>query len=349
MRAMSIPLVFMGSDPISCHFLRALADAEDMDVRLVVTKPDVEQGRRVQRCAVRQMVADAGLPLDVFMPERLNEDASVTRIAAAAPQVVVVVAYGKLLGSRILSMPPLGCLNIHMSLLPALRGADPITRAILGGLPETGVTAMRMERGLDSGPVYAQRSTPVRPDDNHDTLAGRLTALGVPLMLETIRALRDGAAVATVQDESRATLAPKRSAEEWMIDWGETAEQVDRRVRAFSPRPSCTAYLPPSAELRGQPLPSDPARLRALVGPVLKVSGVEVLPGPAPEGARPSQIVAIEKKGVVVATGRGCVRLTQVRPFGKPRTLSGPEFVNGYRNKLRVGDKLYPVLQTPWD
>lgn len=347
---MSTPVVFMGSDPISCHFLRALVAAEDMDVRLVVTKPDVEQGRRVQRCAVRQTMADEGMAPDVFMPERLNEDASVTRIAAAAPQVIVVVAYGKILGSRILAMPPLGCLNIHMSLLPALRGADPITRAILNGHPVTGVTAMRMERGLDSGPIYAQRSTPVRPDDNHDTLAERLTSLGVPLMLETIRSLRSGTAVATPQDESLATEAPKRSAEEWMIDWGETAEAIDRRVRAFSPRPACTAYLPPSAELRGQPLPADPARLRALVGPVLKVSGVEVLPDPAPDGARPSQIVAIEKRGVVVATGGGgCVRLTQVRPFGKPRTLSGPEFVNGYRNKLRVGDKLYPVLQTPWD
>ena len=345
-----LPLIFMGSDPISCPFLRALLAAEDLEVRLVVTKKDVELGRRVQACAVHKMIGDERVPVDVFMPDRLNDDESVTRLASCSAQLIVVVAYGKILGSRILSMPPLGCLNVHLSLLPALRGAAPITRAILDGLPRTGVTAMRMTRGLDCGPVYAQRATDIRPDDNHDTLAERLTELGVPLMLETIRALRDGTAAATEQDDSLATEAPKLVADEWMINWGEDAEAIERRVRAFAPRPACTAYLPPSAELSGARPPVDPAQFRALVGPVVKVFGVEVVPDPAPAGARPSQIVAIEKRGVVVAAGDGrCVRLTQVKPFGKPRVLTGAEFVNGYRSKLRVGDKMYPVLQTPWD
>ena len=354
MGAMSaLPLVFMGSDPISCPFLRALLAAEDLDVRLVVTKNDKEVGRRVQSCALRCMVRKEGIDqkVEVIAPTVLNADDTVRRIAECEPQLIVVVAYGKILKAPILSTPPLGCLNMHLSLLPSLRGAAPITRAILNGLPRTGVTAMRMAEGLDNGPIYAQRTTDIRPDDNHDTLTARLVELGVPLMLETIRSLRDGTAVATAQDDSLATEAKKLKRDEWVINWGEDADAIERRVRAFAPDPACTAYLPPKPGFHEQlRAPTDAATFRSLVGPVLKVLGVEVLPDPAPAEARPSQIVAIEKKGVVVAAGDGrCVRLTCVKPFGKPRPLNGAEFVNGYRSKMNVGDKMYPVLQTPWD
>ena len=384
MRPMAIPVVFMGSAPLSCDFLRALHDAKELvDLRLVVTRKNADKGMRIQECAVRKAIetdedaadgrkrqewerenakrASKGLPplpplihVDCFQPRTLRRkpDEPPTarqRIAACEPQVIVVVAYGNILPEDILAIPPLGCLNIHMSLLPALRGPAPINCAILNGLTETGVTAMRMNAKCDEGPVYAQRSVPILPGENAGELTEALTREGIPLMLDTIRALADGTAVAHEQDHAKATFTTKFCDSRcWEINWKKSAEEIERLVRAFSPKPACTAYLPPSVDIHSLPVPFDPAKLPSLVGPVIKVSGVEILPDPAPAGARPSQIVAMEKQGVAVACGDGrCLRLTKVLPFGKARVLSGADFVNGFRNRLKVGDMLWPAWQTP--
>ena len=377
---MSIPVVFMGSAPLSCEFLRALHGARDLvDLRLVVTRKNADKGLRVQECAVRKVIetdedardgrkreewtkenekrARKGLPplppllhVDCFQPATLRRKENAppdvrNRIAACEPQLIVVVAYGNILPNEILDIPPLGCLNIHLSLLPALRGPAPINCAILDGLAETGVTAMRMNAKCDEGPIYAQRTVPIHPGENAGELTDALTREGIPLMLETIRALADGTAVAHPQDHSKATYSKKFPTSScWEIDWGKSAEEIERLVRAFSPKPACTAFLPPSADLRSQPVPFDPAKLRTMVGSVIKVSGVEILPDAAPAGSRPSQIVALEKQGVVVATGDGrCLRLTKVLPFGKAHVLSGADFVNGFRKRLHVGDLLWPA------
>lgn len=386
---MAIPVVFMGSAPISCEFLRALEAARDLvELRLVVTRPNKENGRRVQECAVRQIIETADdaktgerrkawekenkkrqgrgepplpplLRLDCFQPKTFRTKATDTeearqlvaearrRVAACDPQVVVVVAYGNILPEEVLAIPPLGCLNIHMSLLPALRGPAPINCAILNGLQETGVTAMQMNAKCDEGPVYAQRTVAIRPGENAGELTDELTREGIPLMLDTLRALADGTAVATPQDHSRATFSTKFCTSTcWEIDWSKSAEEIERLVCAFSPKPACTAYLPPSADFHGQPVPFDPLKCKSMEGPLIKISGVEIVPDPAPANAQPSQIVAIEKSGVVVAAGDGrCLRLTKVRPFGKANVLSGADFVNGFRNRLKVGDMLWPFPQ----
>ena len=342
-------VVFMGSDPISYEYLRALLDAEDVEVRAIVTKPDRRLGQKMQESAFRERLRKERIAIEQFCPENINrperpEDPDpIEKLASYEADLFVVVAYGQFLGKRVRSLPRHGCLNMHLSLLPELRGAAPIQRAILNGAARTGVTAMQISRVMDGGDVYGQVAVDILPDDNHETLTRKLVEAGRPLMLETIRALKAGTAVATPQDESRATEAPKVLADEWLIDWAEPAEALDRRVRAFAPKPGCTGYLPP---LNGAPPPEalhNPELLRKYTGPVLKILAIEILPDPAPAAARPGEIVAIGKKGLVVATGdHRAVRLALVRPDGKPRPLDGASFVNGYRSKLRVGDCLDP-------
>ncbi len=339
----------MGSDPISYEYLRALLDAEDVDVRAIVTKPDHRLGQKMQESAFRAKLRAEGVSIEQFMPENVNrperpEDPDpVARLAAYEADLFVVVAYGQFLGKRVRSLPRHGCLNMHLSLLPELRGAAPIQRAILSGAARTGVSAMQISREMDGGDIYGQVAVDILPTDNHETLTRKLIDAGLPLMLDTIRALGAGTAVATPQDASRATEAPKVSADEWLIDWTEPAEALDRRVRAFSPKPGCTGYLPP---LNGMPPPEafhNPQLLKKYWGPVLKILAIEILPDAAPEAARPGEIIAIDKKGLVAATGdHRAVRLVSVRPDGKPRPLDGPSFVNGYRSKLRIGDCLDP-------
>lgn len=339
----------MGSDPISYGFLRALLAEEDMDVRLIVTQPDRRQGKKMQESAFRALLRENGVQIEQFLPENINRPQEeggpdpVEKLASYEADLFIVVAYGQFLGKRVRSLPRFGCLNMHLSLLPELRGAAPIQRAILSGAPQTGVSAMQIARLMDGGDVYGQVAVDILPTDNHETLTDHLIAAGTPLMLETIRALRTGTAVATPQDHSRATEAPKLSADEWFLDWSEPAEAIDRRVRAFAPKPGCTGYLPP---LNGLPPPealANPELLRKYWGPVLKILAVETLSDPAPAAAMPGEIIAIEKKGVVVATGdHRAMRLVSVRPDGKPRPLDGASFVNGYRSKLKVGDRLDP-------
>lgn len=348
-------IVFMGSDPISYGFLRALLSAEDISVRAIVTQPDRRQGKKMQESAFRTLLRENSIDIEQFLPININKPDHpeipigpdnpdpIRQLADYNADVFVVVAYGQYLGKRVRSLPRHGCLNMHLSLLPELRGAAPIQRAILSGAPQTGVTAMQISKGIDAGDMYGQVALDILPTDNHETLSERLIEAGIPLMLQTLRALANGTAVATPQDASRATEAAKILADEWLLDWSEPAEVLERRIRAFAPRPGCTGYLPP---LNGYPPPeafSNPALLRKYWGPVLKVLAAEILPELAPMEARPGEIVAIDKKGIVVATGdHHAMRLTSVRPDGKPRPLDGPSFVNGYRSKLHVGDRLDP-------
>lgn len=326
----------MGADDLSCGFLDALLGAGDVRVRAIVTQPDRPSGRhlRLQPCAVRAMVLERSLGIDVLTPPKINAPEVVAQLAAYAPDAIVVVAYGQFLGQRLLSLPPLGCLNMHLSLLPALRGAAPIVRSILNGLSETGVTAMRMDRGMDSGDLLASRATPITPEDTTASLTERLVSLGRDLMLETLRALRDGNARATPQDHSKATFAPKILKDEWLVDWAKPAVEICRAVRAFHPKPACTTFLPP--EPQKALAPNQP-------GPLLKILRACVDESPT-AGALPGTVVSMQG-GLVVAAGDGrSIRLLEVRPEGRPRAITGAEFVNGYRQKVHPGDRLFPGL-----
>lgn len=328
----------MGTDEISCGFLDALLRAEGVSVRAIVTQPDRPSGRHLKLTPgpVHAMVLEHSLAVDVLMPPKINAPTVVEELAARKPDVMVVVAYGQFLGKRLLQLPRLGCINLHLSLLPALRGAAPITRAILDGLDETGVTAMMMDAGMDSGDILGLRRTPIGPDDTYGSLTSRLVELGRELMLETLRSLDSGTAVREPQDHAAATYAPKLQKDEWLIDWAHPADRVCRAVRAFNPKPACTTFLPP-----------DPKGVAAFNQPgcLLKVLAARV-EGTAPQGTPPATVVSLQG-GPLVAAGDGrCVRLLEVRPEGRPRAISGVDFVNGYRQRVREGDRLFPGLST---
>ncbi|HYZ10917.1 MAG TPA: methionyl-tRNA formyltransferase, partial [Actinomycetota bacterium] len=221
----------------------------------------------------------------------------------AVPEVLVVVAYGEILPAHVLALPTVAPVNVHFSLLPALRGAEPVRRAILEGLQTTGVTTMRMDQGMDTGPVLLQAEEPIRPDDDAGSLGERLAKLGGRLLAETLDGLSDGTLAERPQDHERATLAPKLTPEEEWIDWGEPADAVVRRVRALAPEPAART------------------RFRSRVVKVLRAAVVG-------ESGGPGAIVATDP--LVVAAGGGAVSLELVVPEGR-KPMDGAAFARGRR------------------
>jgi methionyl-tRNA formyltransferase len=231
----------------------------------------------------------------------------------AAPEILLVVAYGEILPPPVLGLPTAAPVNVHFSLLPQLRGAAPVQRAILAGLALTGVTTIRMDEGLDTGPILLQAEEAIGDDDDAGSLGDRLAALGGRLLVETVDGLEGGSIVERPQDETGATHAPKLTAGDRAIRWEETADRSVRRVRALSPVPGALTTF----------------RDRAL-----KVLRATRPPGPAPAGGRseghPGTVVSDEGGRLAVQAGDGIVVLEEVAPEGR-RVMTGAEFVRGYK------------------
>jgi methionyl-tRNA formyltransferase len=225
-------VVFMGSPAFAVPSLAGLL-AAGHKIALVLAQPDRPAGRGRQPTPppVAAFARERGLPL--FQPPSLKPPEAFARVSSAAPDVIVVAAYGLILRREVLDLPPLGCLNVHASLLPRHRGAAPIPAAILAGDAETGVSLMRMEAGLDTGPVLACRATPIAPTDDTPILTERLALLGRDLLVETLPRWAAGEIAATPQDDSRATYAPKIQRDDARLDWTRPAEELWRRVRAY--------------------------------------------------------------------------------------------------------------------
>jgi methionyl-tRNA formyltransferase len=235
-------VVFFGTPRFAVPSLQALVDA-GFEVPLVVTQPDRPVGRsgRPRPSHVAELAAARGIPVD--RPERLRGNAEFfERLAAARPDVIAVVAYGKLLPSEILDLPPLGCVNVHASLLPRHRGAAPVQGAILAGDRETGVVTMRIVPELDAGPLYLERRVAVGARENAASLSERLAREGAELLVETLRGLEEGSLVPKPQIGSP-TFARAIRREDGRVDWNESAAGIDRRLRAFTPWPGLYAVL----------------------------------------------------------------------------------------------------------
>ncbi len=232
-------IVFMGTPEFAVPSLRALAEHHTLVG--VVTQPDRPTGRGQQVVAspVKQFAVQAGLPL--IQPRKLKEPEAMGQLAAWAPDVIVVAAFGQILKPAVLDLPPHHCLNVHASRLPRHRGAAPIPAAILAGDAETGVTIMQMDAGLDTGPILAQRSEPIRPDDTTLTLGERLARLGAALLVEVLPDYLAGKLTAQPQDHTRATVAPQLKKEDGHLDFSRPAVELERRVRAFRPWPGAFA------------------------------------------------------------------------------------------------------------
>ena len=291
-------LVFAGTSSFAVPSLEALAGAPALsEVALVLTRPDRPAGRGRQLTASPVHQAADRLKLPLAMPERASAPATLERLAALAPDLIVVASYGEILKPAFLALPRLGCVNLHASLLPRWRGASPVTQAILAGDAVTGVTLMRMDAGLDTGPILASVSTPVDDAEDCGALTARLAHLAADLLLRSLPALAAGALPDQPQDASLATRAPRLETEDGRIDWARPAAEIARQVRACTPKPGAFTSV------AGRRLLIRQAR-------ALPRAAVDGLPGEV--GAAPGD------EGVPVACGSDtALLLLRVQPEGR--------------------------------
>ncbi len=294
-------VVFMGSPAFAVPILEALA--AHYPVVGVVTQPDRPAGRgnRLTPPPVKVRAQELGLP--VFQPERVSRPEAVERLKAWKPDLIIVAAYGQILKPRVLQIPPYGCINVHASLLPRWRGAAPVAYAIWHGDEETGVTIMLMDEGLDTGPILAQRKTPILPDDTAATLGERLARLGAELLLETLPGYLSGAIQPQPQDDRQATYAPRLKREDGRLDFAQPAQKLARQVRAFHPWPGTFTFWK---------------------GKRLKVLRARAFDFPSPGPGQP----LIIGDAPAVGTGEGVLILKQVQLEGR-RPMDGSEFLRG--------------------
>jgi len=288
-----LAVAFAGTSGFAVPALAALA-ASRHRLAVVYTQPDrpAGRGRKVAASPVKELARSLGLALE--QPETLRAPDAAARLASHAPDVMVVAAYGLILPPAILAVPRLGCINIHGSLLPRWRGAAPVARAIEAGDATTGVCIMRMEAGLDTGPVLRREQTAIGEHETAGMLEARLAALGAAQVVLALDALAEGRATFEPQDESLATYARKLTKPEARLDWREPAELLARRVRAFNPWPVAES---------------------ALDGEQLRIYDARSLADPA--GQAPGTILRAGAEGIVVAAGAGALVLERVQLPGR--------------------------------
>ena len=299
---MTIKVVFMGSPDFSLATLRALA--RQYEVVGVVTQPDraAGRGRELKPPPVKVLARELGLPC--IQPDKLRQPEAMDQLRAWAPDLIVVAAFGQLLRPEVLDLPRFGCINVHASLLPRWRGAAPINAAILAGDAETGVTIMKMDVGLDTGPTLSRRSLPIHADDTAGSVFEALSTLGADLLIETLPAYLSGDLLPVPQPEVGMTYAPMLKKEDGLLDFTRPAEELSRRVRAFNPWPG--AYF-------------------EWGDGVMKVHRAHAEAGSAAAGQR-----LIVRSQPAVGTSDGLLVLDEVQPAGK-KPMSGKAFLAGAR------------------
>jgi methionyl-tRNA formyltransferase len=299
-------LIFMGTPEFAVPILDKLVSAGTYQIVAVYTQPDRPAGRghKLAVSPVKAYAAARALP--VFQPYRLLPEAQ-AELAALRPDVVVVAAYGLILRQAVLDLPPHGCINVHASLLPKYRGAAPIQAAILHGERTTGITIMRMDAGVDTGPLLAQAKLPIQPDDTSSTLEARLAELGADVLAHTLPAWLAGQIQPQAQDEAQASLAPRLRKEDGRLDWSRPAEELERRVRALDPWPGT---------------------FTTWEGRRLKVLESRIANSKSQISCQPGQVLRWDG-GIGVVTGKGVLELLQVQLECKC-AMDAADFVCGH-------------------
>jgi methionyl-tRNA formyltransferase len=308
-------IVFMGTAELSCASLEKLATGEDFQILAVVTQPDKPKGRELKLQPSPVKILAENLKLPVWQPSRAREESFVSRLRELKPDLIVVVAYGQILPQAILDLPAYGCLNVHTSLLPKYRGAAPIQWAIANGEPETGVTIMKMDAGLDTGPVLSTRVTSILPADDSQTVHDRLAQLGADLLMETISDYVGGKILPQPQPAEGSGYAAKIKKEDGHIDWNLPAQKIWNRLRAFTPWPGAFTFL----------LVDEKPQL-------LKIWKLEVLE----RSGRAGEVLSADKNGIVVACGQDSVRILELQREGGKR-LTTEQFLAGF--PIKAGDQ----------
>jgi methionyl-tRNA formyltransferase len=290
-------IVFMGTAELACRPLEALCSDPRYQILAVVTQPDRPRGRelKLQPSPVKALAVRGNLP--VLQPIRARDPQFMMDLQKIAPDLIVVVAFGQILPQAILDLPRHGCLNVHTSLLPRHRGAAPIQWAILEGDAQTGVTIMKMDAGLDTGPILSQAITPITPEDTSATLHDRLAELGANLLVQTIPDYVSGKLTPTAQPVEGATYARKITREDGCIDWAQPARAIHNRVRAFVPWPGTYTWRTADG--------------RSLLK-IWKATPVEA-------SGSPGEVIASDSGELVVACGQGALRILEVQREGGRR------------------------------
>ena len=306
-------IVFMGTPDFAVEILNSLSE-NGHEIAAVVTQPDKPKGRGKKMEAPAVKVRAEELGLEVYQPLKLRDEEFISILRKINPEAIIVAAYGKILPKEILDLPPLGCINVHGSLLPKYRGAAPIQRAIMNGDELTGVTIMRMNEGMDTGEMLTKVEVKIESDDNSGSLFAKMAKAGANLLLQTLPLWQRGEITPQKQDENLATYAPMIAKEEELIDWHKSAREIGNLLRGLAPAPCGYTYF------RGERL---------------KIGACTWLA--EENSAAAGEVLAVEKNGITVACGKGCLRLIQVQPAGK-KMLSAWDFSNG--SKIKLGEIL---------
>ncbi len=307
-------ILFMGTPEISATVLKRLID-DGREICAVVTREDKPRGRGnvMTPTEVKALALDNGIP--AYTPKTLRDGEFAALLSELAPDMIVVVAYGKILPPEVISYPKYGCINLHVSLLPKYRGAAPMQRAIMEGESETGVTVMYMDEGLDTGDIIAIQKFPISETDDFEAIHDRSALVGAQLLSETLTLIEEGRAQRIKQDDSFATYAKKVEKEDCKIDFSLPAKVVNARIRGVTPIPGAFCFLG---------------------GKMLKIRAAEVVEGKGIPG-KVTDISSVGEGYITVACGEGSLRIKSVIPEGKGKMSAG-DFVRG--RKINLGDIL---------
>ncbi len=296
-------VVFMGTPDIAATCLKRILD-DGSDVVAVYTQPDRPKGRgmKLVYSPVKEVAMAAEIP--VYQPENFKDEETVQTLRELQPDVIAVVAYGRILPQSVLDIPKFGCINIHASLLPKYRGSAPYQWAVLDGLKETGVTAMYLVREMDAGDIIDVSKTPIGENETAGELLDRLAELGAELLSKTLPRIENGTAIATPQDPSQVSYAPMLDKSMCPIDWTKTAQQVHNHVRGLHPWPVATANI---------------------AGTNFKIHATAIVDGSGEAGA----ILGLTKTGLQIACGKGAIEIRSLQAEGGKR-MSAPDYFRGH-------------------
>ena len=303
----------MGTAELACASLEKLSADNRFQVAGVVTQPDKPKGRQLQFQASPVKILAQQLSVPILQPARARDEAFISQLRELRADLIVVAAYGQILPAALLAAPKFGCLNVHTSILPKYRGAAPIQWAIADGEPETGVTIMQMDVGLDTGPILSLRRTPILPTDDSQSLHDRLAILGAELLVETIPGYVSGTISPVPQPAEGASYAAKIKKEDGRIDWRLPAKTIWNRLRAFTPWPGAFTFRQDAASPQ-----------------MLKIWKAEVVDKSGPAG----ELLTSDKNGITIGCGHGSLRIIELQREGGKR-LPADQFLAGFPLKPR--------------
>ncbi|MCH5187337.1 MAG: methionyl-tRNA formyltransferase [Oscillospiraceae bacterium] len=304
-------ILFMGTPEFAKENLKALCEDGENEIVGVISQPDKPQGRHMELIPTSVKAYALSQGIQVYQPETLKDNAILPLLEELRPELIVVVAYGKILPEYVLDFPKYGCVNMHASLLPRFRGAAPIQRAVMAGDKRTGITAMYMEKGLDTGDMIMKAEVEIGDEQTSGELHDVLAELGGKVLLETVRLIEGGEAKAEKQDDSKATYAHMLTKAEGEIDWSNSAQEIKNRVRGLNPWPMAFTFLG---------------------GKRIVIDRVTIAEG----SGEPGEVISSDD-ALVVACGEGAVRIDSFKPEGKKK-MPAKEYLRGH--KIDKGEKL---------